>query len=697
MNRLLMTFVFFCFFASCTLYDSSNVYGDLEETMNLGVTKSGETDIIYYYNFQDKIFLNKRKDLISVQFDSIDDKKGFLSTLSEPNLVLWEGSSNYFNEEAESDVLILQSLKGEVSNDMLSSLLKIQGVRNASWVLDYNGHLLSVSDHFAVMLSDESKYSSLEQLSQKYDCIIKKNTSSSSRNVYDIYLNDPAGYRTIDLSCIFYQTGLFKFTAPDFYNLNLFLSQDTYFADQWALNHSGQFGYNNYDINIDQAWTVTEGSSDIVVAVIDDGVELHEDLASNMLPGRDVVRGINNGQPVDGSSHGTAVAGIINAIKDNNIGISGVAPGCKLMPIRLGPTINHVVEAIKWAWQNGADVINCSWGMADNALVTTEINNATSQGRGGKGCVLVFGSGNEGNSVVSYPSRLSNVLSVGAISYNGQRKTQYSVDGISNWGSDYGYQLNVVAPGVYISTTDRYGSLGYNTGANQDYYDMKYTKIFDGTSAAAPFVSGVAALVLSKYPDLTYRQVSRAIELGCTRLNYYTYTSDNEYPAGARNNEVGYGLVNANGALLQASVLNQQNIQSTISGVDFTINNDSSCLVDQISIVLSGTINGNYVTLISCDPGGVYGGESIGYPLYRGEDLQYPQGTVISDVTVELYAATPNYSGNLMIGIGIDNPLPTLYYNFAFGEGDTYTFTLPDITVPNLSRRMLYVNLIDPR
>ena len=106
-----------------------------------------------------------------------------------------------------------------------------------------------------------------------------------------------------------------------------------------AYASSSEYVINNYDINIDQAWTVTEGSSDIVVAVIDDGVELHEDLASNMLPGRDVVRGINNGQPVDGSSHGTAVAGIINAIKDKTKNT--------INPNSINIPINEIITIIK--------------------------------------------------------------------------------------------------------------------------------------------------------------------------------------------------------------------------------------------------------------------------------------------------------------------------------------------------------------
>jgi subtilisin family serine protease len=125
-----------------------------------------------------------------------------------------------------------------------------------------------------------------------------------------------------------------------------------------------------------------------------------------------------------------------------------------------------------------------------------------------------------------------------------------------------------------------------------DYSNTDYTRCFDGTSAAAPHVAGIAALILSEYPDLPQEMVRRAIEMGCSKLSGYTYYEDQEYPSDWRNDEVGYGLVNAPNALNEAYRANQQHFLDATPGIDFTITNNSSYLLDDIIVDLSGSIGG---------------------------------------------------------------------------------------------------------
>ncbi|MDP9353278.1 MAG: S8 family serine peptidase [Chloroflexota bacterium] len=180
---------------------------------------------------------------------------------------------------------------------------------------------------------------------------------------------------------------------------------------------------------------------------------------------------------------------------------------------------NQIADGINWAWRYAnSDVINNSWGGgAPSDAITNAIRNALSQGRGGSGTVVVFAAGNTSDrrnghiGSVQYPATLSSttdVISVGAINRHGD-PANYTPDG----------RIDVVAPSGHdtrscvgeVVTIDRYGSPGCNDGPNEDF---SYTRTFSGTSAAAPQVSGVAALMLSYTPSLTASQVKSRLRGG---------------------------------------------------------------------------------------------------------------------------------------------------------------------------------------
>jgi hypothetical protein len=340
------------------------------------------------------------------------------------------------------------------------------------------------------------------------------------------------------------------------------------------------------------------------VAVVDDGVDLtHPDLSSNLLLGYDAT---NNGSAGDHAwhfeKHGTACAGIIAATANNNLGVAGVAPNSKIIPIHSGCSEggNDPISAangISWACLHGADVINVSWGGGTPLdILDLPINYANSDGRNGKGCIIIAASGNYNSSSVDYPSNLYNVLSVGAIDRCGARSGRedaiLETQPCDPWdddlppGSSYGERLSVVAPGTNVYTVDRQGTKGFNhsIGANGNYYAS-----FGGTSAACPHVSGVAALILSVNPDLTSHEVRDIIEQTAkkTRKDVYHYTDTIGHPNGEWNKYVGYGLVDAHRAVLKAA-FNTIYGNSTMSFCDvqtFSVHNSYNANISDVTYI----------------------------------------------------------------------------------------------------------------
>lgn len=284
------------------------------------------------------------------------------------------------------------------------------------------------------------------------------------------------------------------------------IPNDPDFSQQWALDNQGQSGGKvNADIDAPQAWDLSTGNS-IVVAVIDSGIDYtHSDIANNIwintaeIPGNgidddnngyvDDVRGwdfVNNdNDPMDDHGHGTHVAGIIAAEGNNGQGISGISWKARLVPLKfidtsgIGSTVN-AIRAINYAVAQGARLSNNSWGGAGFSQALYDTLRAAEQ----KGHMIIAASGNEAlnnddPNTPHYPSGydLNNIISVAATD-----RTD-NLAGFSNFGST---AVDLGAPGVRILSLI----------PNNRYQMM------DGTSMAAPVVTGVASLVLSRSPDL---------------------------------------------------------------------------------------------------------------------------------------------------------------------------------------------------
>jgi len=262
---------------------------------------------------------------------------------------------------------------------------------------------------------------------------------------------------------------LTEYIEPNYQYFTLEVPNDPDYSKQWNLR----------SINIEQAWDETKGEG-ITVAVIDTGVSRVPDLQqTEFVPGYDFVN--NRAQVTDDVGHGTHVAGTIAQSTNNNYGVAGVAYQAKIMPIKVlsaggGGTVADIAEGIRFAADNGAEVINMSLGGGgESKLMEEAIDYAYS-----KGVVIVAAAGNSGQNAASYPARYPKVISVSALDAAGN-KAEYS---------NFGAGVDIAAPGGGKEDKILQNTIDPSTGKS---VFMGY----QGTSMAAPHVAGVAAMIKS--------------------------------------------------------------------------------------------------------------------------------------------------------------------------------------------------------
>ncbi|MFQ5909444.1 MAG: S8 family serine peptidase, partial [Thermoplasmata archaeon] len=375
-----------------------------------------------------------------------------------------------------------------------------------------------------------------------------------------------------------------KYISPNgFYKMS-YIPNDSYWSSQWGPKK----------IKAPDAWNLTKGNSSVVVAILDTGVDyLHEDLSGNMWRNPSEDGGLddldddgngyiddiygwnfvndtkyvmdNNDRDINDNPasiyHGTHVSGIVAAVMNNSKGIAGLSQ-VKIMALKVlgrngkGDWLD-TASAIQYAYENDADVISMSLGGSSSPVsVKNQAQNAWDNGT-----LLVAASGNNGANGVIYPAKYDTVIAVGATN-SGDTRASFS---------NYGNELELVAPGVSIISCRRQTP----PGPGSPYYQN-----MDGTSQATPHVSGVAALMFSRYPSYTNMQVrlilrNTSVDLGNPGWDIY----------------YGYGRVNAYEALLPQNNDDQAQEITTLSDdqYSFDVNTDNFGIVAIKSVTHSLT------------------------------------------------------------------------------------------------------------
>ena len=295
-------------------------------------------------------------------------------------------------------------------------------------------------------------------------------------------------------------------------------------------------------------WDISTGSSAVVVCVLDEGCDLkHPDLKFSD-PGINLGTMMPDGGPTTGP-HGTPCAGVVAASFNNVQGVAGVAGACLILPLAFDSwTDVEVAAGINYATSNGARVISMSfgWDLWNHRIIDPAIAAAHAAG------VVMCVATHNYNGPITYPATHPLVMACGASDEIDNRKTPSSPDGETWWGSDFGPEISVVAPGVHIPTTDERGTDGNNTSAGTagDYF-----LTFTGTSSATPHVAGLAALLRSQYPALTNVEVRNIIERTADKVGSVAYAVTPGRPNGTWNQEMGYGRINVLRALDFADVM----------------------------------------------------------------------------------------------------------------------------------------------
>ena len=494
--------------------------------------------------------------------------------------------------------------------------------------------------------------------------------------------------------------------APSNYPFN-----DPLFGGQWPLYNDGTINANaqaGADINVLPAWEKTAGRSDVIVAVVDEGVEYtHPDLAGNMWSGigknfcdRD------NDDITWGEGHGTHVAGTIAAVSNNGIGISGIAGGtgggngAKIMSCEIfHPTDGHydansnaTADAIKYAADNGAVICQNSWGYAAGALSYDQWSSADratkeaidyfiryagmspdgeTQTGPMAGGVVIFAAGNEYSRLASYPAAYDACISVASISCTYE----------AAWYTNYGSTVDICAPGggdeanfVNLISYDE----GYNLSTiptnlqNGDSFVYTYangeteTKTIDyvsstvgygymmGTSMACPHVSGVAALIVSQFgaPGFTNEQLKEKLFSTARDIDSYQGTIYNSWDRGTYAGKIGK-LVDA-GAVLDSGEVPPVSDQPTITPA--VGQSDTFSLAENAVKTLTYTL-AHYTDWSLNDP--------------TGKIAQSIDGNVVTlTIDASQYAAG-SYTAELLAVNGTKTAKRTIAYTVSEGDNPT--------------------------
>lgn len=546
-----------------------------------------------YYSFDKKIDIDELPDRFLIKKKTEVNKEQLELVVGS---YLTAAKFEWFNSDIctviANDVLIDQAIDSLMQYSYFESIRRSYIITSDKEKLIKSGIKpmeLGFIDQIIVKFKDCISPSDREDIINKYDLTI-----NSKFLLFESYTVSK-DVDIIDIANKLYETGCFEFAYPEqickitFCDDIAVYPNDTYFQNQISLHNVGQTfnghtGTIDADIDAPEAWALTMGSEDIVIAVIDRGVTSdHPDLPNSRqvrLNGSNFGSGdINDPSPTNNQNHGNACAGIIAATANNNEGITGIAPLCKIMPVRTdeSSTCSQIANAILFANTNGANIISNSWGYNTtindfSPAIIYAMEYVTDHNS-----LILFAAGNTASHVngndgyVMFPAnhKMQGMLTIGASDRNDQQSdyspTDTCIDIVAPSHKAYPYTYNpdnysyTGIPGENLDmwTIDIPGNSGYNpwpsdqpsyitigytlpdTGTNY----LSYTGLFGGTSYACPVVAGVAALVLSMNPELSPQNVCNVLTSSADKVGGYTYNTNGKC------DQMGYGRVNANNAV----------------------------------------------------------------------------------------------------------------------------------------------------
>jgi len=514
--------------------------------------------------------------------------------------------------------------------EVKSSLYK--SLRSSAQVRSSNANHRSPDGTFYICYPHSWNHKAIEKLESHYQ-LARIGRTTPATNIY-FYQYDQD--QVIALANRIYEENQLDCVSP-IWRKKIVLKSSSYipdplFTEQWHLQNSGQcYAPDNGDISVLTAWGTALGEG-VAIGIVDDGVEMdHPDLVSNLQTPE--INFISSDLTTTNATHGTAVAGIAAARGGNGVGIVGVAPHAQLISLRTVPSEGGLIDeadvaaALGYA---GIDIYNNSWGPQDlpssafegpSALTRKVMESRIRSGRNGLGSIYVWAAGNGGSADDSNLDGYANSRYSIAV-------TSTTCAGRAASYAEAGSNILLNAPSgdgsIGIITTDKTGLQGYNSGSNiDDLSNLDYTNSFQGTSASAPIVSGVVALMLEINPQLNWREVQQILALSADR-------NDPEHelwrPNGAGiwiNEQYGFGRVNAEKAVALASVWQDHIAEEKSVHIDQDVNqlipdNDSTGISRTTTVTERLRVE-NVVVTIDIPDHGYWGDISV--------FLTSPQGT----------------------------------------------------------------------
>lgn len=493
----------------------------------------------------------------------IDNSRQYYKLNEEIKKLRFASKTEFLFDKVNENVIAIDQSLSDQFTDLIATeaIIPLKAIQYQGEESNFLNHTYYIDNVIMIQLNKGFGFETIEKLEKQFNIKLTSEAFQAGATLLFKNLNKGVFSNSAVLSAAIYENEheSVKEVQPNrinFYN-PMGTVNDANIGQAWFLENSGESllcssveQVATSDAYISQAWTNGATGNGVRVAVIDFyGFDYsHPEMQGQMIDGWDCIKNksynsSNYYYTSSSQAHGMAVAGIIAAKANNGIGSAGVAYDSKLIPLLIDGSEASVVIALQKAISNGfdADVINCSFGSYfPSPAIKNEIDNVIQFGRDNKGTIVVASHGNDyydDKDYPQYPSAYEEVISVGASTPDDKTKTPGDGWDVSSaWGSNFGDKVQLVAPGVCIFTTDLSGNNGYS---NSDFIS------FQKTSAAAPIVSGVVALMIGQNNTLMYNDVVKNLFDSADKINSTKYDYNYNNNDNGRSREAGYGRVNA--------------------------------------------------------------------------------------------------------------------------------------------------------